>query len=137
MDEIMSVGLAFLTASYLYFWKVPVVAIAIALIVCSFLRVVKRGHSVQSFFVWSDLAVAFLALPFYAICTLLPGASVKSVANLVEVMVLGILWGMILFVRIPLSILLINSYVFFAKCGNALIFAMCIIFAYFFPTLPE
>ena len=137
MDEIMSVLLAFLTASYFYFWKVPIVVIAIALIVRSFSRVVRRGHSLQCFFVWSDLAVAFLALPFYAICTLLPGTSGKSVANLVEVMVLGILWSMILFVRIPLSILLIKGYVFYAKCGNALIFAMCIIFAYFFPTLPE
>ena len=137
MDEIMSVLAAFLTASYFYFWKVPIVVIAIALIVRGFIQVVKRGHSLQRFFVRSDFAVAFLGIPFYAICTLLPSTYVKSMANLIEVMILGILWGVVLFVRIPLSILLPTRYVFYARCGNALIFAMCVIFAYFFPTLPE
>ena len=97
MDEIMSALAAFFTASYFYFWKVPIVVIAIALIVRSFFQVVKRGHSLQRFFVRSDLAVAFLVLPFYAICTLLPGTNEKSMANLIEVMMLGISWSMVLF----------------------------------------
>ena len=138
MGEIVCAMSAFFVSLYFYFMKVPIVVIFLAFIVRGLIRVVLKKHSLQRFFVRSDMAVAFLAFPFYAVCTLLPGTTTKSMANLTEIMLLGSIWGMILLVRIVLSLCCSTKYYErCAKWGNVFVFLSSVIFVYFFPTLPE
>ena len=89
------------------------------------------------YFVRSDLNVALFCLPFWGLCTVLPGVPTKSMSNLIEPMILGGIWGGFLFVRLILVLCNISKYKIISHYGNVLVFVMCILFAYFFPSLPE
>jgi hypothetical protein len=89
------------------------------------------------YFIRCDLKVVIFWLPFWGLCTLLPGVQTKSMSNLIEQMILGGIWGLFLFVRLILVLCKVSKYKIISYYGNALIFLMCILFAYFFPSLPE
>lgn len=71
------------------------------------------------------------------LCTVLPGVPAKSMSNLIEPMILGGIWGVFLFVRLILVLCNFSKYKIISHCGNALVFIISILFAYFFPSLPE
>lgn len=134
MAEVM---LGIFEALYFYFLKVPIIVSLLVCLAYGVLHFMKREMDIREYFVRSDLLVAFLTLPFWGICTALPYASMKSMSNLLEPMILGAVWSGILVVRFLLLMCKVPMYNRLAMCGNALIFIMGVLFAYFFPCLPE
>lgn len=134
MVEVM---LGIFEALYFYFLKVPIIVCLLVCLAYGALYFMKMGMDIREYFVKSDLLVAFLTLPFWGICTALPHASMKSMANFLEPMILGAVWSGMLVVRFLLLMCEAPMYNRLAMCGNALIFIMGVLFAYFFPFLPE
>lgn len=138
MDAIISVLTGFFVADFFYFLPVPIaVSVLVIIVRIVFVATKKRKNLKIRFFIWSDLMVAFLSLPLYTLCTMLPCAPIKSLANLIEVMALGMIWGVVLLVRAVLSFAAKQKYLIYARIGNSLIFILCILFALLFPTLSE
>ena len=135
MVEIASVIMGIFVAWYFYFLKIPIFVCLFVFLVIGALLLIKKRSLV--YFVHSDLKVALFCLPFWGLCTLLPGAQTKSMSNLIEPMILGGIWGGFLFVRLILVLSRISKYKMISCCGNVLVFILCILFAYFFPSLPE
>ena len=135
MVEIASVIMGIFVAWYFYFLKIPIFVCLFVFLVIGALLLIKKRSLV--YFVHSDLKVALFCLPFWGLCTVLPGAQTKSMSNLIEPMILGGIWGGFLFVRLILVLCRISKYKMISCCGNVLVFILCILFAYFFPSLPE
>ena len=135
MVEIASVITGIFVAWYFYFLKIPIFVCLFVFLVMGALLLIKKRSLV--YFVHSDLKVALFCLPFWGLCTVLPGAQTKSMSNLIEPMILGGIWGGFLFVRLILVLSRISKYKMISLCGNVLVFVLCILFAYFFPSLPE
>lgn len=137
MDEIVSLLIGCVGAFFFYFLWFPTVVSVFALVFnCVPCFCGKKGKTF-SFFVWSDLGVAVFCFPFWALCTVLPGVATKSVANFSEIRIIGYIWGAFLLVRLLLYCLSVRNYRCCARLGNVLVFIICILFAYLFPTLPE
>ena len=163
MDEIIKIITGFLVMSVFFFLPIPIGTFLIVFCMRVIFRLIKK-NSLQApflirsdwavvfliigalllikkrslvYFVHSDLKVALFCLPFWGLCTVLPGAQTKSMLNLIEPMILGGIWGGFLFVRLILVLCRISKYKMISCCGNVLVFILCILFAYFFPSLPE
>lgn len=134
MAEVM---LGIFEALYFYFLKVTIIVCLLVCLAYGALYFMKRERDIREYFVMSDLLVAFLTLPFWGICTALPYAPMKSMANFLEPMILGVVWSGMLVVRFLLLMCKVPMYNRLAMCGNALIFVIGVLFAYFFPCLPE
>lgn len=134
MVEVM---LGIFEALYFYFLKVPIFVCFFVCLAYGVLYFMKRERDIREYFVMSDLLVAFLTLPFWGVCTALPCAAMKSMANLQEPMILGLIWSGMLVVRFILAMCRMPMYNRLAMCGNVSIFIMCVLFAYFIPGLPE
>ena len=135
MVEIASVIAGIFIAWYFYFLKIPIFVCLFVFIINGTLLLMKKKLPI--YFIRSDLKVAIFCLPFWGLCTLLPGVQIKSMSNFIEPMILGGIWGLFLFVRLILVLCNVSKYKIISCCGNALVFLMCILFAYFFPSLPE
>lgn len=131
MAEIASVITGIFVAWYFYFLKIPVFVFLIRGVL------LLKKKRLPVYFVRSDLKVALFVMPFWGLCTILPGVSTKGMSNLIEPMILGGIWGGFLLVRLILFLCNISKYRMISHCGNVLLFVMCILFAYFFPSLPE
>lgn len=137
MDEIVSLLIDCVGALFFYFLWFPMVVSVFALVFNGVLCFGGKIGKRFSFFVWSDLGVAVFCFPFWALCTVLPGVATKSVANFSEIKIIGYIWGGFLLVRLLLYFLSVRNYACCARLGNVLIFIVCVLFAYLFPTLPE
>ena len=135
MVEIASVIAGIFIAWYFYFIKIPIFVCLFVFIVKGTLLLMKK--EIPIYFIRSDLKVVIFCLPCWGLCTLLPGVQTKSMSNLIEPMILGGIWGLFLFVRLILVLCNVSNYKIISRYGNALVFLMCIIFSYFFPSLPE
>lgn len=136
MDSVMSTVVGFALVLYYYFLRMPILVGAIVFLFYA-LRYFVMKKKTRCFWVRSDFIVILLTSPFWGVCTLLPGVTTKSIANLCELMLLGYLWSAILFVRMVLAGYNVAKYNFYAHVGNVLLFFICVIVAYCFPTLPE
>ena len=135
MVEIVSVITGIFVAWYFYFLKIPIFVCLFVFLVMGALLLIKQRGLV--YFVRSDLKVVLFCLPFWGLCTVLPGAQTKSMSNLIEPMILGGIWGGFLFVRLILVLFNVQKYKSIAFWGNIAVFVLCVLFAYFFPSLPE
>ena len=135
MVEIASVIAGIFVAWYFYFLKIPIFVCLFVFIIHGILLLMKK--KIQIYFIRSDLKVAIFCLPFWGLCTVLPGVPAKRMSNLIEPMILGGIWGGFLFVRLILVLCNFSKYKIISHCGNALVFIISILFAYFFPSLPE
>ena len=98
MAEIASVIAGIFIAWYFYFLKIPIFVCLFVFIINGTLLLMKK--KIQIYFIRSDLKVAIFCLPFWGLCTLLPGVQIKSMSNFIEPMILGGIWGLFLFVRL-------------------------------------
>ena len=137
MDEIIKIITGFLVMSVFFFLPIPIGTFLIVLCMRVIFRLIEKNSLQAPFLIRSDWAVVFLLIPFWGLCTVLPGAQTKSMSNLIEPMILGGIWGGFLFVRLILVLCRISKYKMISCCGNVLVFILCILFAYFFPSLPE
>ena len=137
MDEIIKIITGFLVMSVFFFLPIPIGTFLIVFCMRVIFRLIKKNSLQAPFLIRSDWAVVFLLIPFWCLCTLLPSAPTKSMSNLIEPMILGGIWGGFLFVRLILVLCRISKYKMISCCGNVLVFILCILFAYFFPSLPE
>lgn len=137
MDSIIYMITRFTLTIALYFIPLPIIVFAVSLFVSGAYRMIKHRPLQTCFFVKSDLLVALGGLPFWGICTILPGAASKSMANLLELRILGYIWGGFLLFRLVLALCNIPKYKQWARYGNYFMFILCIVFVYFFPHLPE
>lgn len=137
MNSILMVIEGVSYALFYYFLRYPLCVLAIAVVVKAAVHLFRKQHFQPRYFLWSDIAVAFLAMPFWAACSFLPGVCTKSLSNLREIMLLGKIWAFILAARLVVSFLPVHHYVRYARLGNLLIFFLCILVAYLTPTLPE
>ena len=137
MDEIIKIITGFLVMSVFFFLPIPIGTFLIVFCMRVIFRLIKKNSLQAPFLIRSDWAVVFLLIPFWGLCTVLSGAQTKSMSNLIEPMILGGIWGGFLFVRLILVLSRISKYKMISCCGNVLVFILCILFAYFFPSLPE
>lgn len=137
MDEIIRMIAGFFVLSAFFFWPIPFIVVVIILALRSIWQRVHKKVLNCPFLLRGDLFVAILAVPFYSLCSLLPYTQTKSVANLVEVVILASIWSVFLLIRGALSFFSISKYVVFTRVSNVFFYVVCILFAYFFPTLPE
>ena len=137
MDEIIKIITGFLVMSVFFFLPIPIGTFLIVFCMRVIFRLIKKNSLQAPFLIRSDWAVVFLLIPFWGLCTVLSGAQTKSMSNLIEPMILGGIWGGFLFVRLILVLCRISKYKMISLCGNVLVFVLCILFAYFFPSLPE
>ena len=137
MDSVLMVieGLSY--ALFFYFLRYPLCVLAIAAVVKATVHLLRKQDLQPRYFLWSDIAVVFLAMPFWAVCSFLPGVGIKSLSNLCEIMLLGKIWALLLAARLIVSFLSVRHYVRYARLGNLLIFLLCILVAYLTPTLSE
>ena len=137
MDEIIKIITGFLVMSVFFFLPIPIGTFLIVFCMRVIFRLIKKNLLQAPFLIRSDWVIVFLLIPFWGLCTVLPGVPTKSMSNLIEPMILGGIWGLFLFVRLILVLCNVSKYKIISCCGNALVFLMCILFAYFFPSLPE
>ena len=137
MDEIIKIITGFLVMSVFFFLPIPIGTFLIVFCMRVIFRLIKKNLLQAPFLIRSDWVIVFLLIPFWGLCTVLPGVPTKSMSNFIEPMILGGIWGLLLFVRLILVLCNVSKYKIISCCGNALVFLMCILFAYFFPSLPE
>lgn len=137
MNSAFIIIIGALYALFFYFQQYPLCVLFLAVVIKAVLFMIGKQHLQPRYFLWSDLAIAFLAMPLWATCSFLPGVETKSLSNLWEVMLLGKIWATILAVRLVLSFLTVRHYVRYARFGNLLFSFLCILVAYLTPTIPE
>ena len=137
MNPFFLIAAGALHALFYYFLRYPLCVLSLAIIVKAGLLMTGKQRLQPRYFLWSDIAIAFLAMSFWATCSLLPGVGAKSLSNLCEIMLLGKIWAFILAVRLVLSFLSVRHYVRCARLGNLLILLLCLLVAYLTPTMPE
>lgn len=137
MNSVLIVSVGVFYASFCYFLQYPLCMFAVAVIVKAAVRLFRKQHLQPCYFLWSDIAVGLLAMPFWAACSFLPGVNSKSLSNLCEIVLIGKIWAFILAIRLVVSFLPIRHYVRYARLGNYLIFLLCILVAYLTPTFSE
>lgn len=113
---------------YFYFLKIPMLVCLFVCLSYGVLYFMNRERDIREYFVMSDFLVAFLTLPFWGVCTALPCTSMKSMANLQEPMILGLIWSGMLAARFILVMRRMPMYNRLAMCGNVSIFIMCVLF---------
>lgn len=62
-----------LCALFYYFLRYPLCVLSLSIIVKAGLLMTGKQRLQPRYFLWSDMAIAFLAMPFWATCSLLPG----------------------------------------------------------------
>lgn len=137
MNSFFIIMIGALHALFYYFLQYPLCVLSFAAVVKVGLLLARKKHLQPRYFLWSDIAIAFLAMPVWATCSLLPGVETKSLSNLYEIMLLGRIWASLLAARLVLSLLPVRHYVRYARFGNFFFLILCILVAYLTPTMPE
>ena len=137
MDEIIKIITGFLVMSVFFFLPIPIGTFLIVFCMRVIFRLIKKNLLQAPVLIRSDWVIVFLLIPFWGLCTVLPGVPTKSMSNLIEPMILGGIWGGFLFVRLILVLFNVQKYKSIAFLGNIAVFVLCVLFAYFFPSLPE